>query len=158
VRVATTPYHSARTTVTTEPRHFLEQKRGELVQSRSDTSARRGGAYKRLYDAEYHEKLRRGFCFRCDEKYDPNHRCNSKQLNLLIVAVEDREEGDIEEHSDELINTGMDHLNVQEQQESPKLMELSLYSIAGFTSKKSLKVWGTILGKKVIMLIDVEHQ
>nr|XP_009769552.1 PREDICTED: uncharacterized protein LOC104220387 [Nicotiana sylvestris] len=33
-------------------------------------------------------------------------------------------------------------------------MQLSLQSITGFTSKKSLKVWGTILGKKVIVLID----
>ncbi|KAK9033096.1 hypothetical protein V6N11_018134 [Hibiscus sabdariffa] len=35
-----------------------------------------------------------------------------------------------------------------------KLLELSLQSIIGFISKKSLKVWGTILGKKVIVLID----
>ncbi|XP_060192625.1 uncharacterized protein LOC132622108 [Lycium barbarum] len=33
-------------------------------------------------------------------------------------------------------------------------MGLSLYSIAGFTTKKSLKVWGIILGKKIIVLID----
>ena len=37
---------------------------------------------------------------------------------------------------------------------SQKLMEHSLYSIARFTSKKSLKVWGTILQKKAILLID----
>ena len=47
----------------------------------------------------------------------------------------------------------MCHLNIQEHPESQKLMELSLYSIAGLTSKKSLKVWGTILGKKVVVLI-----
>ncbi|KAH0671455.1 hypothetical protein KY290_026015 [Solanum tuberosum] len=48
----------------------------------------------------------------------------------------------------------MDQLNVQEQPESQKLMELSLYSIARFTTKKPLKVWGTIFGKKDIVLID----
>lgn len=48
----------------------------------------------------------------------------------------------------------MDQLTLQKQPESQKLMELSLYFIAGFTTKKSLKVWGTILGKKVIVLID----
>lgn len=82
--------------------------------------------------------MRRGLCFRCDEKYGPNHRCNSKQLNFLIVAAEDNEDGDIEEHSEGIINAGMDQLSVQEESVSQKLMELSLYSIAGFTTKKSL--------------------
>ncbi|XP_060203103.1 uncharacterized protein LOC132631549 [Lycium barbarum] len=119
-----------------------------------ETSARRGGAYKTLSDAEYQDKLRKGLCFRCDEKYGPNHRCNSKKLNLLIVAAEDGEDRGTEEYSEELINARMDQLDVQGQPESQKLMELSLYSIAGFTTKKSLKVWGTILAKKVIVLID----
>lgn len=48
----------------------------------------------------------------------------------------------------------MCHLNIQEHPESQKLMELYLYCIAGFTSKKSLKVWGTILRRKVVVLID----
>lgn len=73
---------------------------------------------------------------------------------MLIVAIEDDEDGCLKEYSEEIINGGMDELNVQGQPESQKLMELSLYSIAGFTTKKSLKVWGTILGKKVIVLID----
>nr|XP_016495663.1 PREDICTED: uncharacterized protein LOC107814725 isoform X3 [Nicotiana tabacum] len=154
VRVATTPFNSARTTITTVPQQFHEQKRGEIVPAAPETFARCGGAYKRLSDAEYQDKLRKGLCFCCDEKYGPNHRCNLKQLNLLIVAAEDDQEGGINEQTEEVISVGIDQLNVLGQTEPQKLMQLSLHSIAGFTSKKSLKVWGTILGKKVIVLID----
>uniref|UniRef100_A0A0V0GTQ1 Putative ovule protein n=1 Tax=Solanum chacoense TaxID=4108 RepID=A0A0V0GTQ1_SOLCH len=63
VRGVITRFHSARTAVTTIPRHFQEQKRGENVQPRLEISARRGGAYKRLSDAEYQDKLRKGPCF-----------------------------------------------------------------------------------------------
>lgn len=89
VRGAATPFHSSRTTVATVPQHIQEQKRGENVQPGPEISTRRGGAYKRLFDAESQDKLRKGLCFRCDEKYGPNHRCNSKHLNLLIVAAGD---------------------------------------------------------------------
>lgn len=52
VRVATTPFHSARTSIPAVPRYFQEQRR-EVVQPGPETSARRGGAYKRLSDAMY---------------------------------------------------------------------------------------------------------
>ncbi|OIT32285.1 hypothetical protein A4A49_14426 [Nicotiana attenuata] len=78
----------------------------------------------------------------------------SPHLNLLIVAVGDDQEGGIDEQMEEVISAGIDQLNALGQTEPQKLMQLSLHSIAGFTSKKSLKVWGTILGKKVIVLID----
>ncbi|KAF3623547.1 hypothetical protein FXO38_30689 [Capsicum annuum] len=109
VHVATTPYHSAC----------------------------RGGSYKRLSDAKYQDKLRKGLCFLCDEKYGPNHRCNSKQLNVLIVATEDIEDGDIEEHSEEIINIGIDQLSVQEHPESQKLMELSVLCCRNYHKKVS---------------------
>lgn len=70
---------------------------------------------------------------------------NSKYLNLPIA--EDSEEGSIEEHSNEIINTRIDHLNVQEP-ESQKLMELSLYSIVGFTSYEAFEGMGNHIRKE----------
>lgn len=63
VRGVITRFHSVRTAVTTIPRYFQEQKRGENVQPRPEIYARRGGAYKRLSNAEYQDKLRKGLCF-----------------------------------------------------------------------------------------------
>lgn len=77
-----------------------------------------------------------------------------KTVKSAYYSSRGDEAGSIIEYSKKIINAGTDQLNVQEQLESKKLMELSLYSIAGFPTKKSLKVWGKILGKKVIVLID----
>ncbi|KAK9028932.1 hypothetical protein V6N11_026066 [Hibiscus sabdariffa] len=153
VRPAPKPFVPLRLTPMTSPRHFYEHKRGDDAAMGIESSSRRGGPYKRLSDVEYHEKLKKGLCFRCDEKYSPNHRCNSKQLNLLIVIVED-EDKDIDGLSGEAPRSDIDHLQDPGQQEAEKLLELSLQSIIGFTSKKSLKEWGAILGNKVIVLID----
>ncbi|KAK8569107.1 hypothetical protein V6N12_007639 [Hibiscus sabdariffa] len=68
--------------------------------------------YRRLSDAEYHDKLKKGFCFRCDEKYGPNHQCFSKQLNLLIGAVENVDEYNIDEYPRDVPRNGTNHLNV----------------------------------------------
>ncbi|KAK9033095.1 hypothetical protein V6N11_018133 [Hibiscus sabdariffa] len=58
------------------PTTLYENKRGDDATMGIESSSRRGGHYKRLSDVEYHEKLRKGLCFCCDEKYSPNHQCN----------------------------------------------------------------------------------
>ncbi|KAK8559995.1 hypothetical protein V6N12_012804 [Hibiscus sabdariffa] len=139
VRPTPTPFVPLRSTPTTAPRHFYKHKRGEDVAMGIESSLRRGGPYKRLSNVEYHEKLKKGLCFHCDEKYSPNHRCNSKQFNLLIVTAEDDDE-DIDGLPRETPRSDTDHLHGLGQQGTEKLLELSLQSIIGFTSKKSLKI------------------
>ncbi|KAK9037178.1 hypothetical protein V6N11_022099 [Hibiscus sabdariffa] len=153
VRPAPAPFVPLHSTPMTAPWHFYEHKREDDAAMGIESSSKRGGPYKRLSYVEYHEKLKKGFCFRFDEKYSPNHRCNSKQLNLLIVTAQNEDE-DIDGLPGEAPRSDTDHLHDPGQQDTEKLLELSLQSIIGFTSKKSLKVWSTILGKKVIVLID----
>ena len=38
----------------------------------------RGRNFRKLTDAELQERSRKGFCFRCDEKFGPGHVCANK--------------------------------------------------------------------------------
>lgn len=32
------------------------------------------------------QKWQLGHCFKCNEKFDPNHKCKNKQLSVLILS------------------------------------------------------------------------
>ncbi|WVZ20087.1 hypothetical protein V8G54_007409 [Vigna mungo] len=100
----------------------------------------RGMGYKRLTEEEENEKRRRGLCFRCDERYSPGHVCRNKQLHVILLG---QEEGVEEDEAPSEKEEG-DEVNLQ----------LNVSSIAGMTSKNSLKLWGTIKGNKVIVMVD----
>ncbi|WVZ15409.1 hypothetical protein V8G54_012975 [Vigna mungo] len=123
--------------------------KGENAHSKSPTfsregstssSNRRGMGYKRLTEEEENEKRRRGLCFRCDERYSPGHVCRNKQLHVILLG---QEEGVEEDEAPSEKEEG-DEVNLQ----------LNVSSIAGMTSKNSLKLWGTIKGNKVIVMVD----
>lgn len=79
------------------------------MQPRAEISARRGGAFKRLSDAWYQNKLRKGLCFRCDENMALiTGAIQNNSMFLLIAAAENDEDGGIEVTLDEIINTEMD--------------------------------------------------
>lgn len=46
---------------------------------------------RRMSDAEYNRRRELGLCFRCEEKYGPNHRCKNKQLRVILMEEEDDE-------------------------------------------------------------------
>ncbi|KAJ1379359.1 Retrotransposon gag domain [Sesbania bispinosa] len=102
----------------------------------------KGKGFKKLTDAEFQEKSRKGLCFRCDEKFGPGHVCKNKQLHVLILNEECMEEEEEEEGHDS--QNGEDLEN--------KVLQLSMYIITGLTSKKSIKMWGEIHGERVTVL------
>ena len=75
------------------------------------------------------------------EKYNPTHVCKNRQFRLIIM--EEEEEGDPRSLQGE-----------DKEEERGKFHQLSPHSIGGFTTRKSLKLWGKIKNKKVIVLID----
>lgn len=105
-------------------------------------SSFRGRGFRRLTDAEMQERSKKGLCFRCDEKFSPGHVCSNKQLQVLLLE-EDIENETKEENSEE-----------PEPELEMKTLQLSMYSITGLTSKKSIKLWGTLEDKQVVILID----
>lgn len=105
------------------------------------------GEIRRLSEKELQYKREHGLCFRCDEKWAVGHRCKKKELSILLGHEEEEEEfGPIME------DIQSDHLdNPQLEIPSP---EISLNSVMGISSPKTLKMEGSIHGQKVVVMVD----
>lgn len=86
-----------------------------------------------------------GLYFRCDEKYKYNHRCARPEL-LVLMLLEEGTEIYISECSVEL-----EEATVEEEGE---VAEISISSMMGISSSKTIKFMGTIHGEEVVVLID----
>jgi len=61
--------------------------------TRTGTSGWKGRrTFHNLSPAEVNEKMMKGECFTCEEKYNPTHVCKNRQFRLMIM--EEEEEGD----------------------------------------------------------------
>lgn len=114
-----------------------------VVNSERSFNRGRTGGFKRLSEAEMQEKLRKGECFKCDEKFGPNHVCKNKQLRVMLLEEDEEIEGTEDEET-----------ITEDRGDLVEYKQLSLNSIVGFTSRRSLKVWGTIGTEKVVVLVD----
>ncbi|WVZ12632.1 hypothetical protein V8G54_017162 [Vigna mungo] len=86
---------------------------------------------------------KKGLCFKCGEKWGPEHECKLKYYQLVLMeewGEEESEDGDEEEEE----KTELEH----------KTLQLSLKSKVGLTSHKSFKIWGTIGQRRVLILVD----
>lgn len=92
--------------------------------------------FKRISEKEAQARREKGLCYRCDEKWNPNHQCKNRELNVLLVSEGDKEE----KGSDE--------------EEALQGVELSLNSVVGLAEPKTLRLRGEILGVLVVVLID----
>lgn len=104
-------------------------------------SVKSGDGVRRLTEKELQDKRDRGVCYRCDDKWGPGHRCEKKELSVLLIDEEDEEEES--EHHD----TG--------HPESTELTsEVSLNSVVGLTNPKTMRLRGLLGSQEVIVLID----
>ncbi|KAI4323674.1 hypothetical protein L6164_023262 [Bauhinia variegata] len=94
----------------------------------------------RTWEAEKQARRDKGLCFRYNEKFSPGHRY--KQSGLAIMELADDEEKT--EEDDEPVSKAP----------MGDLAEISFHAIMGRTSSTTMKLQGTILGKKVLILID----
>nr|GEY71174.1 hypothetical protein [Tanacetum cinerariifolium] len=69
----------------------------------------------------------------------PGHRCPNKSLQVVLVGDD---EGDIHEDEHDASHVHFDAI------------EVSLNSVIGFTSPQTMKIYGSIGGLKVVVLID----
>lgn len=89
-------------------------------------------------------KKAKGLCFRCDDKFSPEHRCRDRTLQVLTVC-DDEEDGDKEETEVETLEDEHLHLDTA---------EMSLNSVVGFTPNHTMKIKGKIGDREVIVLVD----
>ena len=106
----------------------------------------RGAPFRKLTQEELQDKIKRGLCFRCDEESGPNHMCRNKQLHMLLMSEEEL--------------SGLDDLpdrnsnQAQELEDGGQTLQLSMCTMAGLTTKKSWKLWGSIGKEDVVVLLD----
>lgn len=95
------------------------------------------GNPKKLSLEEMKRKRALGLCFSCDERYTHGHQC--KQSQLLLIEGKDVDEDD----DDEFVDS---HEAVEP--------EITLQSLTGWSSPKTIRVQVDINHKKLIALID----
>lgn len=99
------------------------------------------GLLMKLFDEEMQDKIKKGLCVKCDEKFGTNHVYINKQLHMLLIIKED-----IFEY-DEILDDKMG----KEDGDSEVGKGLQLSMLAGHTTKKSQKVWRRIENEKVVV-------
>lgn len=121
-----------------------EENRGGWKETeKSEGKSMEAGKNRRLSTAELEEKLKKGLCFKCGDKWGRDHVCKLKHMKLMLCEGDTDSEGEeiVEEVETEVV-------------EEMKTLQLSLHSKEGLTSNKSFKVWAYIGGRRVLVLID----
>jgi len=98
------------------------------------------------------KRVREGKCKYCGEKWDPKHRCNTRDNSRKLYACEAEkdEESQIEESDDGLENPQ----EVLEELNDDSAPRVSIAAIVGISQPQTLKLKGYIKNKKVTVLID----
>lgn len=112
-----------------------------------NTSARKSVDSQRDNKSNDQKKNIQNPCRHCGERFFAGHRCKAFQ-RLKKMELDDSEVKDEEELSDE--EKSEDHNDTQEQE----LHVLSLNSMVGITSKKTMKMKGRMGDRDVVVLID----
>lgn len=107
------------------------------------------GEIRQLSEKELKEKMAKGLCFRCDAKWNIGHKCQRKELSVLLT----QEEGSCDEEIS-IVEQGAEHVEEEQGGEDDIHPEISLNSVVGLTSPKSFKLRGEVNGKPVVVMID----
>jgi hypothetical protein len=91
---------------------------------------------KRLTPEELKERQEKGLCFKCNEKYGPEHRC--KRLFMIEAYLREEEDGE----------------EITQVQEEEVIPEISLHAMTRKDNPETMKIYGRI-GKTIFLaLID----
>ena len=110
------------------------------------------GGMRRLSEKELQQKREQGLCFRCDEKWSVNHRCQRRGLSVLLTEEEEEDEmaedGELAATEVRANETIINHPN------SNLTPEVSLSSVMGLTGPKTMRLAGIINEQDVVVMID----
>lgn len=102
---------------------------------------RRNSSFRKFSDAEIEERRRRGLCFRCDETFSPGHICKNRHLHVLLMGEDEKQMEGVE-------------AEIALQVNAEQALQFQMGSVAGMKSQKSLKLWGELQGKRVMVLVN----
>ncbi|KAL4565224.1 hypothetical protein LXL04_029310 [Taraxacum kok-saghyz] len=117
----------------------------DLAQQIEEKNRREWGETKNLTEAHISEKRSKGLCYKYDERWFKGHRCKT-QINILLVQEE--EEGPTEDKGGEA------PLETPPTLDTTEVVEISMNSIAGFSSPSTMKLTGKVQDQPVVRLID----
>ena len=98
---------------------------------------------------EFQHRKECGFCYHCNEKFGPGHRCK-KTLQMLIV----QEDEDGVEELEDTDDGGGKAVDKEEPEAQLLFASVSLKSTLEWTSPKSFKLMGELQGKNITVLIN----
>ncbi|KFK40792.1 hypothetical protein AALP_AA2G041600 [Arabis alpina] len=100
--------------------------------------------FRKLTAAEVEWRKANGLCFRCDEKGHSRSQCTQKEFSVLIVQDDGSETEWVEEEEE----------NEEVNRRVTEVAELSLNSMVGISSPRTVKLRGTIRGESIVVMID----
>ncbi|XP_035542078.1 uncharacterized protein K02A2.6-like [Juglans regia] len=100
------------------------------------------GGTKKVSSIQMDEKRKKGLCYHCDEKWNPQHMCKNPRIYLMQV---DEELPVVEVTEDEI---GVAETNV----EAP---EISVATITGTPTMSTMRLMGTLMGEPVVIQVDL---
>ncbi|KAF5471876.1 hypothetical protein F2P56_008640 [Juglans regia] len=110
---------------------------------------------RRISSTSMDDKRRKGLCFHCEEKWNPNHVCKAPKMYVLQGHNEVEEAGgvDCEETEGNVLDMGEPStpLPILTMETKP---EISLSEISGMPSANTMRLLGIIGQKEVEILID----
>ncbi|TYK11164.1 Transposon Ty3-G Gag-Pol polyprotein [Cucumis melo var. makuwa] len=123
------------------------------LKSPNSEEIRKEEASKRLPDAEFQLRKEKGLCFKCNEKYSPDHKCKMKEqreLRMFVVKNDNEKLEIVEETKTEVAESRV----AEVQPHTTACVELSINSVVGLNDPGTMKVRGSLQGKEVVILID----
>ncbi|XP_013615209.1 uncharacterized protein LOC106428065 [Brassica napus] len=101
--------------------------------------------FRQLTTAEIEQRRAAGLCYRCDEKYHRNHRCPKPELTVLVMH---------DDGSEEMFEEEPHETPEEEDEVEAVVAEVSINSVVGLSSSRTMKLKGELNGEEVIVLID----
>ncbi|KFK25816.1 hypothetical protein AALP_AA8G165200 [Arabis alpina] len=102
--------------------------------------------YQKLTPEEIEYRRVNKLCYRCDESWHVRHLCPKKEFTVLVKQT-DGSETEWEEPDDS-------YCYDDDEQEMTTMAELSLNSMVGISSPRTMKLKGSICGQEVVIMID----
>ncbi|KAF7834711.1 retrotransposon gag domain, Retroviral aspartyl protease [Senna tora] len=94
----------------------------------------------RPWDTERQQRISKGLCFRCNERFAPGHRCKTTSLTLMEI-----------DDAGNPIDEAAAESDCNEQAEEA---EVTFHAILGNTISTTMKLNGTLGSHKVLILVD----
>ncbi|KAK0571245.1 hypothetical protein LWI29_013061 [Acer saccharum] len=115
-----------------------------------DGSKKESKEVKKLTKEKVHERIKKGMCFKCEEKWNKDHRCRIGKVFMII----DSSDSDNDVISNEEATSDEGELMVAELGENNCVAELSLNAMYGISKPSTMRLMAWVGKFKVSMLVD----